>query len=200
MDMSMTPPLRETFTIDLLDWRPWMPKATETDLTPERRAAVEAAIANANARDYLDVLANDLPALTARAPVHRHVYAESDDPEAAAWRELGATAASRINGCVHCASVHARLYAHARKRRDTVLRLLEEGIAAELPPVERAVVDLAAKVTLDPEALAAADLAPLRALGFDDAAILDVINYTAFFANANRLMLTLGEPAPMPRR
>jgi hypothetical protein len=25
--------------------------------------------------------------------------------------------------------------------------------------------------------------------------MLDVINYTAFFANANRLMLTLGEPA-----
>jgi len=38
-----------------------------------------------------------------------------------------------------------------------------------------------------------------RGLGFDDLAILDVINYAAFFANANRLMLTLGEPKAATR-
>jgi alkylhydroperoxidase family enzyme len=34
----------------------------------------------------------------------------------------------------------------------------------------------------------------LRELGLDDLGILDIVNYAAFFANANRLMLTLGEP------
>ena len=51
-------------------------------------------------------------------------------------------------------------------------------------------------VTLAPESLSQADFTALRELGFDDLGILDVINYTAFFANANRLMLTLGEPYP----
>ena len=96
--------------------------------------------------------------------------------------------------CVFCASVHARMYANFSKKRDVVQRFLDDALEADLPPVERAVVDLSAKVTTDPESLTAADLAPLRELGFDDLTILDVINYAAFFANANRLMLTLGEP------
>jgi len=33
-------------------------------------------------------------------------------------------------------------------------------------------------------------------LGLDEIEILDILNYAAFFANANRLMLTLGEPTP----
>ena len=40
----------------------------------------------------------------------------------------------------------------------------------------------------------AADLAPLRAAGLTDADIHDLIHATAMFANANRLMQTLGEP------
>lgn len=190
----MTTPLRETFTIDLLGWTPWLDRARETELSPERRAAIDAYFETVPYSDYIDVLANDLDALLARAKVHRHVYVESDDPRSGAPRELGATTASRINGCVFCASVHARLYAKHSGNRDPAIQFLNEGIEAELPPVERAVVDLAAKLTVDPESFGPADLTPLRDLGFDDLAILDVINYSAFFANANRLMLTLGEP------
>jgi uncharacterized peroxidase-related enzyme len=184
---------RKQFTLDLLEWTPWLERATATDLTPELRERVEAVVAAVPNPDYIDVLANDFAALQARAPVHRHVYT-STDPEPSAYRELGATTASRINGCVFCASVHARMYANFSKKRDLVQRFLDEALDADLPPVERAVVDLSAKVTTDPESLTAADLAPLRELGFDDLTILDVINYAAFFANANRLMLTLGEP------
>lgn len=195
----MTTPLRDTFTLDLLRWTPWLERATETDLTPEQREAVEAHVGDTPNSDYLNVLANDFPALLARAPVHRHVYT-STDPEPSAFRELGATAASRANGCVYCASVHARMFANFAKNRPLAQRVLDDGLEADLPPRERAVVDLSAKLTVDPEALTAADLAPLRAQGFDDLAILDVINYAAFFANANRLMLTLGEPAPPTSR
>ena len=192
-------PVRETFTLDILEWTPWIERATDTDLSPERRDEVKAFIGDGPNTDYVNVLANDLQALKTRALVHRHVYS-STDPEPTAWRELGATTASRINGCVFCASVHARMYAAASKRRDLAQSFLDGGLAAELPPVERAVVDLGAKVTLEPESLTAADLQPLRDLGFDDLTILDTINYAAFFANANRLMLTLGEPRPAAKR
>jgi uncharacterized peroxidase-related enzyme len=92
------------------------------------------------------------------------------------------------------------MYAAASKRRDVILRFLDEGVDADLPVVERAVVDASVKLTTDPESLTSADLQPLRDLGFDDLAILDTLNYAAFFANANRLMLTLGEPRVPAKR
>ncbi len=194
----MSDATREKFTLDFLEWTPWLERADETDISSEQRNRVEAAIGNAPNSDYIAVLANDFEAWQARALVHRHVYV-SDAPEPTAWRELGAATASRINGCVFCASVHARMYANAAKNRELAGRFLDDGIDADLPPLVRAVVDLSAKVTTDPESLSAEDLEPLRDLGFDDLGILDVINYASFFANANRLMLTLGEPRP-PRK
>ena len=86
--------------------------------------------------------------------------------------------------------------ANAARAEGNDLTAIRQMLDADLPPAERAVVDLSAKLTRDPEALTAADLAPLRDLGLDDLTILDVLNYAAFFANANRLMLTLGEPTP----
>ena len=112
----------------------------------------------------------------------------------AADRELAATATSRVNGCVYCASVHARLFANLSKKRDLAQRLLDDGVDANFPEREQAIVDASVKLTTDPEAIAATDLAPLRDQGLDDLGILDVIQSAAIFANANRLMLTLGEP------
>jgi uncharacterized peroxidase-related enzyme len=191
----VTKPVREVFTLDILGWKPWLERATDTDISPEQREKIEAFVGTGPISDYGLVLSNDFPAYQARALVHRHVYT-STEPDVSAHRELGATTTSRINGCVFCASVHARMFANFSKKRDLAQRFLDDGIDADLPPVERAIVDLSAKVTKDPESLTAADLKPLRDLGFDDLGILDVINYAAFFANANRLMLTLGEPTP----
>jgi uncharacterized peroxidase-related enzyme len=194
----MSAPTRDVFTLDFLGWTPWLERAVDTDISQEQKARIEDFIGGAPNSDYIAVLANDFEALRTRALVHRHVYS-STDPAQSALRELGATTASRINGCVFCASVHARMYANYSKQRDVIQRFLADGLEAELPPLERAVVDLGEKVTLDPASLSAADLAPLRELGLDDITILDIINYTAFFANANRLMLTLGEPTPPAR-
>jgi uncharacterized peroxidase-related enzyme len=196
----MSKPTREVFTLDLLEWSPWLEPAIETDIAAERKAEIRAFVGDAPNSIYSAVLANDFEALKARALVHRHTFVPADDPVLGAHRELGATTTSRINGCVFCASVHARMYANYSRQREVAQRFLDDGLEADLPPVERAVVDLSAKVTKDPEGLTAADFAPLRELGFDDLTILDVINYAAFFANANRLMLTLGEPKVPERR
>ena len=185
--------IRETFTLNILEWQPWLERVLETDISEETRAKIIDAIGTAPNSDYIQVLANDFDAWRTRNTVHRHVYAD-DSKAASARRELGATTASRINGCVFCASVHARMYAAAARRRDLAQRFLDDGIDANLPEPERAVVDLATRVTVNPEGLTAAELQPLRDQGFNDLDILDVINYSAFFANANRLMLSLGGP------
>jgi uncharacterized peroxidase-related enzyme len=191
----MASSIHDTFTLDFLGWKHWLDRATDTELSPDQLERVRTFIGDGPNTDYINVLSNDLEAVQARARVHRHVYT-ADDPRHNANRELGATTTSRINGCVFCASVHARMYANNSKKRDVIQRFLDDGLDAELPDVERAIVDVAAQLTRDPESLTSADLQPLRDLGFDDIEILDVINYAAFFANANRLMLTLGEPVP----
>ena len=183
----------ETFNLDVLTWAPWLERADETDLAPEQREQVVAVVGNSPIADYIAVLANDLPALKTRARVHVHHFT-SNDPEPASYRELGATTASRINGCHFCASGHALMYAALSDKRDVAQRLMDDGVDADLPRLERAIVELATKVTNDPESLSAADFTRLRDLGFDDLGILDVINYSAFFGNATRLTLSLGEP------
>jgi uncharacterized peroxidase-related enzyme len=59
---------------------------------------------------------------------------------------------------------------------------------------ERAVARFAQAITLRPEAIAAADLQPLRALGMSTEDIIDLLHATAIFGWANRLMHNLGEP------
>ena len=58
---------------------------------------------------------------------------------------------------------------------------------------------MSAAPQVDPAALAPMDvpgrLDRLRAVGLDHEALADLVDATAFFAWANRLMLTLGEPA-----
>lgn len=185
--------IREEFTLDLIQWGPWLEKAVDTDISDDQKARVAAKIGSTPNSDYIAVLANDYEAWQARASVHHHVFTD-DEPDNTAHRELGATTTSRINGCVFCASVHARIYAVKSGQREVIETFLRDGVDAELPSPEREIVDVASKVTQAPESLSSTDLEPLRALGFDDNAILDVINYASFFANANRLMLTLGGP------
>ncbi len=55
--------LRETWTLDFLGWKPWVDRATDTDLSPEIRPQVEEAVGSGPNSDYTNVLANDLDAL-----------------------------------------------------------------------------------------------------------------------------------------
>jgi uncharacterized peroxidase-related enzyme len=72
--------------------------------------------------------------------------------------------------------------------------VLDDGIDAELDPRWRALTDLAAALTVTPPAATQAHIRKLRELGLADLDLLDAIQASAFFAWANRLMLSLGEP------
>ena len=53
-------------------------------------------------------------------------------------------------------------------------------------------LEYAEKLTLEPWSMTAEDLAPLREAGFDDRAILDINQITAYFAYVNRIADGLG--------
>ncbi|MBX0329450.1 hypothetical protein K2Z83_17400 [Oscillochloris sp. ZM17-4] len=73
-----------------------------------------------------------------------------------------------------------------------IAALSADHTAAALAPEDRAMLDYAAKLTLTPAAIVAADIAALRAVGFDDRAIHDICAVTAYFAFVNRIADGLG--------
>lgn len=181
------------FTLDFLDWLPWLPTVDEAGVPPEQRTRIDEVVGHRKGSPYYEVLAHDLDALRTRTALFSDIF-ETKDGVDRAERELAATAASRDTSCIYCASVHSRTYANLSKKRDLVQQLLDEGVETDLPEYESAIVALSVKLNRDPESITEGDLQPLRDAGLDDEGILDIAQSAAIFANANRLMLSLGEP------
>ena len=188
-------PIRRPFTLDLVLWNPWLPTVDEIEATPEQRALVEEVSPRPTGRPYYALLAHEPQALRERTALMKTAM-YSQEGATRADRELAAVATSRANGCVHCASVHARLHTQLTKDEVTIRRLLDEGINTPLGAQDRAIVDYAVKLSLDPASVTAQDLIPLRAVGLSDLAILDLTHVIGMFNWANQLFLTLGEVEP----
>ena len=74
-------------------------------------------------------------------------------------------------------------------------RLLGAGVTADLGERWNAIVAASVALTSTPIAFGPEHVERLRRSGLDDLAISDAIHAAAFFNWANRLMLSLGEPA-----
>lgn len=184
----------DVFTQDFLGWMPWLSPLPVDELSEEHFAAlVERSRAQ---NDYFRLLVRDPAILAARTKTDHDIFTNENAGLPRAERELSATAASRVNGCLFCASVHARFASHHSKRHDEVQRLLDEGIDAELDPRWRAIVEASVALTQTPPSFGQAHIDALREVGLDEVSIADVIGGAAFFNWANRLMLSLGEPTP----
>lgn len=183
----------EAFTQRGLGWVPWLAPVPENELTVRQR---EALIEEKRAKmPYFRLLARDPGALEARTLTDLDIFYNTDGGVGRAERELAATAASRENGCVFCASVHSAFATRESGREDDVQRLLDVGLGADLgDDLWNAVAASSVALTRTPLAFGAEDIDRLRGAGLDDAAIVDVIGGAAFFNWANRLMLSLGEP------
>ena len=136
----------------------------------------------------------DRQVVEARTLTAKDLFYNSDAGLPRAERELAATATARLNGCLYCASVHARHAATYSKREADVERLLDDGVAADLGERWNAIVGASVALTATPSAFGPEHVDRLRRAGLDDLAIADVVHAAAFFGWANRLMLSLGEP------
>ena len=186
------PEVPMAFTQDQLWWEPWLPPIEQDALTPEQlHGMVEAPRA---ALPYFRLLARDPGILRARTLADLDIFTNDDGGLPRAERELAAAVASRLNGCLFCASVHARVSTKFSGRRDDVQRLLDDGIGARIDDRWDALIAGAAALTATPVAFASRDVERLRELGLGEQAIFDLASAAAFFNWANRLMLSLGEP------
>jgi alkylhydroperoxidase domain protein len=195
-DITLTPPEHTppvVFTRAQVDWLPWLePLAPEAMTERQKTALVDASRVKS---PYFRLLARDPDALEARTRADKDIFYNTNAGLPRAERELAAAAVSRLNGCIYCASVHARFSATYSKREADIDRLLAEGVSADLGESWNAVVAASVALTETPLAFGPEHVARLRANGLDDLAIADVIQSAAFFNWASRLMLSLGEPA-----
>lgn len=181
------------FTQDELGWLPWLTPLPEAELTERHWTGL--VDASRSKSPYFMLLARDPDVLGARTKADKDIFYNPNGGLPRAERELAAAATSRHNGCIYCASVHSRFATTHSKRGEDVQRLLDEGTGADLGERWNAVVAASVALTDTPNQFGADEINRLRAAGLDDYEIADAISGAAFFNWANRLMLSLGEPA-----
>lgn len=181
------------FTNRMLLWRAWLDVVKLDTATPEQIAVLEASHQSAKTADYYLTLAHCPDILDIRSAAFNAVmYAPRGLSRAE--RELCAVAASRVNGCVYCCSVHSRFFEQLAKRNDVIAQLYADAATAGTSARERALIAFAIELTLTPQAVNTASFHRLREAGLAPLEVLDAIHATAMFGWANRLMLNLGEP------
>ncbi len=108
-----------------------------------------------------------------------------------AEREMIAVAVSARNHCFYCLTSHGavlRIRSGDEVLADTVAANYR---AADLPPRQRAMLDFALTITEASDTCSDADIDNLRAHGFRDADIMDIIQVAAFFNYSNRVASAL---------
>ena len=75
---------------------------------------------------------------------------------------------------------------------DLVAQIEADYTQADLSPADRAMLDYAVKLTKTPHEMVENDVIALRDSGFDDRAILDIAQVTAYYAYVNRIADGLG--------
>ena len=97
------------FTRDMLDWLPWLePMEAEKMSQHHLDSLIDASRVKS---PYFRLLARDPDVLAARTRTDKDIFYHPEAGLPRAERELAAAATSRLNGCIYCASVHARFAA-----------------------------------------------------------------------------------------
>ena len=122
---------------------------------------------------------------------------ESSDGLSKAERELVVVATSGANHCTYCVVAHGAILRVRTKDAEIADRVATNPYGADLPPRERAIVDLALLVATDSAALTEAEIDDARLAGLSEDEIWDIGAITALFAMSNRLAhLTALRPNP----
>lgn len=107
-------------------------------------------------------------------------------------RERIAVVVSADNRCAYCVAHHGEALRQLGDDPGLVEALARGDISEHLPPADRALLRWAQQAAREPSECTEAAVAELRALGFDDRAVLDASLTVAYFSFVNRLVLLLG--------
>ncbi|OHV85006.1 peroxidase-related enzyme [Rhizobium sp. LCM 4573] len=181
------------FTLEPLEWNPYVRPVELEKATPEQLDALKVTPSNTKVSAYVLVLAQEAETLAERTPLFNDIM-YSEGGLSRGGRELGALAASFVNHCIYCASVHANRFIQLEKRPEVVDEIYKNGFDADLEAYDQALFNFGVDLTAHPDDVGVYQFYHLREVGLSDLEILDLIHSIAIFGWANRLMHTLGEP------
>jgi uncharacterized peroxidase-related enzyme len=102
-------------------------------------------------------------------------------------REMIAVVVSSCNRCYYCLVAHGQAVRELSGDPQFGEMMVMNYRIAELDEKQRAMLDYAWKLTDTPHDISDTDREALRAVGWDDAAICDITDVTAFFNYTNRM-------------
>lgn len=108
-----------------------------------------------------------------------------------AEREMIAVAVSAQNHCFYCLVSHGAVLRIRTKDEVLADTIAANYRAADLTPRQRAMLDFAVKLTKASDTCDDADIEGLRAHGFGDEDIMDIVQTAAFFNYSNRVASAL---------
>jgi len=128
---------------------------------------------------------------------HFKTVMEGTDDLSSREREMISVAVSMANGCLYCLVAHGAALRQASDDKVEADRITLDYRRADLTGRERAMLDYAVKVTRTPGECDEADVEALRAEGFTDEAIWDIVEVASMYNFTNRLAMATGM---MPNR
>ena len=109
-----------------------------------------------------------------------------------AEREMVAVVVSRANGCDYCVEHHLEALRRYLRDESQLALVAADFRKADLKPRQRAMLDYAQALTLQPASIQQHDIEDLRSHGLADADILLLNLIVAYFNFVNRIALGLG--------
>lgn len=107
-------------------------------------------------------------------------------------REMISVAVSMANGCLYCLAAHGAALREQSDDKVQADRITLDHRRADLPAKERAMLDFAVKLTRDPGACDESDVEALKAHGFGDEDVWDIIEVASMYNFTNRLAMATG--------
>jgi uncharacterized peroxidase-related enzyme len=101
-------------------------------------------------------------------------------------REMIAVVVSSANHCYYCLTAHGAAVRKLSGDPQLGELLVMNYRAAKLPKRQRAMLDFAHQLTIEPQSIGAGERAKLRAAGFTDRSIWDIAAVASFYNMTNR--------------
>ncbi|MGY3210318.1 AhpD family alkylhydroperoxidase [Ewingella americana] len=130
------------FSLTLRQWQSRLPEVDLEKANKYQLDVLDLIAPDARSSSFYRLLVQDAPCLSEFSAVFNHVM-HAREQQKATWRELAAVTTSRLNGCLHCASIHGRFYLEAGGEKGLIESLFDEECDVSKPGA------LAAKAPVD---------------------------------------------------
>ncbi len=136
--------------------------------------------------NVLKAYAHDIDKLNGFTGMYNHLML-ADSGLSKLEREMIAVVVSSLNRCYYCLVAHGAAVRQLSGNPELGEMLVMNYKVAHLSPRERAMLDFAAKVTVESHKIEEADRQALRDAGFSDVDIWDIAAVAGFFNMSNRI-------------